>query len=219
MFQENVEVSSKAYFDYLSGKKYPKLLVRLVFFLLELSFRPNARELRGKVLDIGCGLGHFFKVYPEAYGIDLNPYCVQYCTERGYKCVQGDVYHIPFPSEFFDGVLLCHVLEHLDDPDGALTEVGRVLKPGGILSIRVPTASGFRVDSTHKVFFDYAKLTSLLSRYGLKIVRARYYPVPWRALGELIVYNELRAVAAKQDHGLSELTNPTDDDQRGCIHG
>jgi len=209
MFQENVEVSSKSYFDYLSGKKYPKLLVRLVFFLLELSFRPNARELRGKVLDVGCGLGHFFKVYPQAYGIDLNPYCVQYCTERGFKCVQGDVYHIPFPSEFFDGVLLCHVLEHLEAPDRALAEIGRVLRPGGILSIRVPTASGFKVDRTHKVFFDYPKLAQALTEHEFEVRKARYYPVPWRRLGEWIVYNELRVLAVKRDRACErlELTN------------
>jgi SAM-dependent methyltransferase len=198
MYRGDQATTSRAYFEYLTGAGYPRWLVRLVFALLERSFRPHRREFQGRVLDVGCGIGHFFRVYPDAIGVDHNFYCVRYCVERGYRCIQGDLYHLPFPAESFDGVLLCHVLEHLEAPEAALDEVRRVLKPGGILSIRVPTATGFKVDRTHRTFFDYPRLVHVLMPRGFSIVAKRYYPIPWRALGELIVYNELRVLAVKK---------------------
>jgi len=172
--------------------------MRAVFALLERSFRPHLEEFRGRVLDIGCGIGHFLRLYPDAFGVDHNFYCVQYCVKQGYRCVQADLYHLPFPAESFDGVLLCHVLEHLEAPEAALEEVHRVLRPAGVVSIRVPTATGFKVDRTHKTFFDYPRLARALVPRGFSIVAKRYYPIPWRWLGELIVYNELRVLAVKR---------------------
>ncbi len=67
------------------------------------------------------------------------------------------------------------------------------------MSIRVPTATGFKVDRTHRTFFDYPRLVQALRPLGFTIIAKRYYPIPWRWLGELIVYNELRVRAAK--HG------------------
>ncbi len=199
MYRGEEMTTSRAYFEYLTGAGYPRWLVRLVFAVLERSFRPHLREFHGRVLDVGCGLGHFFRLYPDAFGIDHNFYCVRYCVERGYRCVQGDLYRLPFPAESFDGVLLCHVLEHLEAPEAALEEIHRVLRPGGVLSIRVPTATGFKVDRTHRTFFDYPRLVRVLAPRGFSILAKRYYPIPWRWLGELIVYNELRVLALKRD--------------------
>jgi SAM-dependent methyltransferase len=193
-----MEVTSEAYFEYLSGKGQPRLLLRLDFFFRAFYFRSIARELNGTVLDIGCGLGHFLQVYRQAVGMDINRHCVEYCLARGFKCLQGSIYHIPFPNGFFDGIVVSHVLEHLDDPDTAVVEVSRALKPGGRLSVRVPSASGFKVDSTHKIYFDYPRLASVLEKHGFEIISSRYYPIPWRAVGELITYNELRVTGVKK---------------------
>ncbi len=198
MYKGDQTTTSREYFEYLTGKDYPQWLVRLVFAVLERSFRPHRKEFQGRVLDAGCGIGHFFRVYPEAFGVDHNFYCVRYCVEQGYRCVQGDLYCLPFPAESFDGVLLSHVLEHLEAPEVVLEEVRRVLKPGGVLSIRVPTATGFKVDRTHRTFLDYPRLVRLLQPRGLRVVAKRYYPIPWRWLGELIIYNELRVLAIRE---------------------
>lgn len=48
------------------------------------------------------------------------------------------VYHLPFPNNFFDCIILSEVLEHLGEEDTALQEIKRVLKKDGILLVTVP---------------------------------------------------------------------------------
>lgn len=51
---------------------------------------------------------------------------------------QGDLLALPFAANSFDGVVLTEVLEHCMDPVGAVAEVRRVLKPGGLLLVTSP---------------------------------------------------------------------------------
>lgn len=56
---------------------------------------------------------------------------------------QADAAHLPFASQTFDAVISNHSLEHFDDLEGALAEIGRILKPTGALYVAVPDASTF----------------------------------------------------------------------------
>jgi len=47
----------------------------------------------------------------------------------------ADVFDLPFDNDFFDHVFVCFLLEHLSEPDRALTELKRVLKPGGTITV------------------------------------------------------------------------------------
>lgn len=52
--------------------------------------------------------------------------------------VQMDITGLTFPDEYFDAIICNHVLEHIPDDNAALSELYRVLKPGGWASIQVP---------------------------------------------------------------------------------
>lgn len=52
--------------------------------------------------------------------------------------VRGDAAHLPFPDGTFDRIIASEVLEHLGNDAGAIAELTRVLKPGGILAVTVP---------------------------------------------------------------------------------
>jgi SAM-dependent methyltransferase len=52
--------------------------------------------------------------------------------------LQGDTYRLPFGSSTFDCVIASEVLEHLLHDDMAITEMMRVLRPGGVLAVSVP---------------------------------------------------------------------------------
>jgi SAM-dependent methyltransferase len=52
--------------------------------------------------------------------------------------VVGDALRLPFPSESFDRVIAAEVLEHIPDDSGAVSELARVLRPGGTLAVTVP---------------------------------------------------------------------------------
>lgn len=55
----------------------------------------------------------------------------------------ASIYDLPFPDETFDGVFAHAVFEHLREPDRALAELCRVLKPQGLASVRSPDWGGF----------------------------------------------------------------------------
>lgn len=58
--------------------------------------------------------------------------------ETGLDIRHGTMEAQAFPSYFFDSIAFCHVLEHIKDPQAALREACRLLKPGGEVVIWVP---------------------------------------------------------------------------------
>jgi len=58
-----------------------------------------------------------------------------------------DLEQIPWPwkDNSVDEILMSHCLEHLDDPMGAVKEISRILKPGGIVNVYLPNFSGSMV--------------------------------------------------------------------------
>ena len=96
---------------------------------------------KGKILDVGCGEGVLVEEYRhkgwDIEGLDLN-----YESEFVRR---GDVRGLPYLDATFDIVLFLDTLEHLPfiDQPKSLTEIGRVLKPGGYVVISVPNLAHF----------------------------------------------------------------------------
>jgi ubiquinone/menaquinone biosynthesis C-methylase UbiE len=101
----------------------------------------------GKVLDVGCQYGmlgaDLIRRGYEYWGIDISEGVIRTArtmsTSKGINgaahFIQGDAEALQFPSGFFDVVVMSYVLEYLDSDDKALSEVRRVLKPGGFLIV------------------------------------------------------------------------------------
>jgi SAM-dependent methyltransferase len=96
---------------------------------------------RGNLLDVGCGCGAFLQAAGRrgwsACGVEINPRLAglarQVCPDV--RC--GDIENAGFPDNYFDVVTLWNIFDEVLDPIGFLTEIQRVLKPGGLLFIRV----------------------------------------------------------------------------------
>lgn len=96
---------------------------------------------RQNVLEVSCGHGGGASYLartqqPEKYtGLDLNPTGVEFCKKRhlvpGLDFVQGDAQHLPFPDNSFDVVINVEASHCYPDFPRFLSEVARVLKPGG----------------------------------------------------------------------------------------
>ena len=106
------------------------------------SYADRLGDLGGKrVLDIGCGLGGKTVAYAEANarvtGVDLSEKNVAQCSafarSRGVEAsfAAGDAERLPFAGGSFDAVIANDSLEHFGNPERALVELARVLKPGG----------------------------------------------------------------------------------------
>ena len=91
------------------------------------------------VLDVGTGEGQVARVaaavdgVARVVGVDFSRAQLDVARQRGGgpSYVRGVAGALPFPSESFDAAIACLVFEHIDDAQGAIAEVGRVLRPGG----------------------------------------------------------------------------------------
>ena len=77
----------------------------------------------GRILDIGGGTAHIKDFRPDIISTDILSF-------PGIDVV-ADAHRLPFPDEFFTGVVMLDVLHHLERPIEFLREASRVLKPGG----------------------------------------------------------------------------------------
>ncbi|EGF54737.1 class I SAM-dependent methyltransferase [Actinomyces sp. oral taxon 170] len=102
------------------------------------------------LLDVGCGPATITADLAEhvapgrVVGLDAAPGALEAAratlAERGLsgqvELTTGDVMALPFDDDSFDVVHAHQVLQHLSDPVGALTEMRRVARPGGIVAVR-----------------------------------------------------------------------------------
>lgn len=98
----------------------------------------------GEALDVGCGAGYLTLLLAGRYpalsltGIDFSIAQVRTAEKARQKagvgnCTfhQGNAMHIPYPDGRFDVVLSAGSIKHWPDPEQGLTEIRRVLAPGG----------------------------------------------------------------------------------------
>lgn len=113
-----------------------------------------------RVFDCGCGPGFHLRLMAalrplELVGLDADPGQIRKAMQAQTPAalVHGDCAHLPFQDCSFDKVLLTEVLEHVPDDLIALTEIFRVLRPGGLLAVSVPHARyPFRWDPISSVW-------------------------------------------------------------------
>ncbi len=124
-----------------------------------------------RLLDVGCGPGTITAglaraVAPgEAVGIDLSEEILtqarDYAAGEGVGNVRftfGDVYQLDYEDGVFDVVYANQVLQHLTDQPLALREMRRVLKPGGILSVRETDYATMCPSPKFPEFEDWSRL-------------------------------------------------------------
>jgi len=97
------------------------------------------KKPHGRLLDIGCADGtttyQIKKRFPKLKitGLDYYKETIDFAkkTKPQIHFVHGDAHELPFGNETFDIVTAIEVLEHLEKPKKVLSEIKRVLKPGG----------------------------------------------------------------------------------------
>lgn len=115
---------------------------------VRLGARMRVRSLVGglpqgsRVLDIGCGRGVMLRALldlgHEAHGVEISEDAASGVDERAEVHIAPDLADAGFAANSFDAVILWHVLEHLPRPDLTISELRRIIRPGGRLIIAVP---------------------------------------------------------------------------------
>jgi len=98
-------------------------------------------DLRGKrILDVGCGKGRFARIFheeepdAELWGLDISEEMLRF-VPPGIHTRAGSMTELPFENDFFDGAYATESLEHAVEIEKAVSEMCRVVKPGGRIAI------------------------------------------------------------------------------------
>ncbi len=130
-------------------------IISIFFKMCYRKIRPLLNLQDGmKLLDAGCGTGSLLKELSGSgqelnlYGIDLSPEMINAARvklkdAKHIELFEGSAADLPFQSNYFDYVVCMNSLHHHANPNQSLTEMTRVLKPGGVMILM----DGF-VDST-----------------------------------------------------------------------
>jgi ubiquinone/menaquinone biosynthesis C-methylase UbiE len=168
------------------------------------------------IVDIGCGDGLATSLAADLnpghqfVGIDWSADALRQARARGLALVRAGVEgaDLPLASASADAVIMSEVIEHLVDPDSALDEAFRILKPGGSLLLSTPNLAAWynrgllafgvqpmfsevslrgvfgrpgRQVAGHLRMFTRRALTGLLVSRGFDLIKvegARYHDVP-----------------------------------------
>ena len=163
-------------------------------------YRWHIRRLRlGRTLDVGCGLGrNLHHLGPDAVGVDHNAHAVAIARSEGltaYTTAEFATTADAVPAGY-DSMLLAHVAEHMDRASAVeiLETYLPYLKPGGRLVVITPQEAGYRSDSTHVRFVDFAAAQDLAHAAGLRTERTYSFPFP-RFVGRFFTFNEFVTIA------------------------
>lgn len=148
-------------------------------------------EKGSRVLDAGCGYGrelkHFIDSGFDTYGIDLSAEMLKLAKGRNPQAylAKMPVDNLDFPDGQFDGVWCRGVLHHLPRPQitSALKEIGRVLKPNGILFIHCREGEGEVVlkedlsSGLERIFTQVSEeeLRTMVTNAGFEVIKSYAY--------------------------------------------
>ena len=172
----------------------------------------------GTVLDVGCGSGQTLTWFMNrfgawrALGCDVSAEAAAAASQLGFEISQASALALPYPTASVDVVISLDVLQHvpLDGGDEtALSEMRRVLKPGGWLFVRTNAQSFPRsADDREYQFHRYepVELQHKLQRAGFVVRRLSRLNA---LLGLAEIPRELRArrVQSSEYHGILATTN------------
>ena len=151
--------------------------------------KSKAKRLR--LLDVGCGPGHFLEQLDlalfEPHGVEPVGEAVAIAKKKGLDVFQGDVLATPLGSAKYDVVTLWHVLEHIGQPGVALSRIHSALDEQGIVVIATPNTHSlackmgreywFHLDTPrHLHLFNESNCERILENSGFKVIHRSFLP-------------------------------------------
>ena len=144
---------------------------------------------RGRLLELGASYGHSLALARErgwdVVGVELSPTASEHARSHfGLNVFNCDLADAPLADGSFDAVIGWHVLEHVRNPKDQLLRLAALLKPGGMLGLRVPNIESFGARAAgqwwpwmcppaHLWFFSSATLPRLLRASGFEVKEVR----------------------------------------------
>lgn len=153
---------------------------------LYLGIKNASRFIKGRTLDVGCATKPYEFLFdvPVYHGLEIDS-TIHRAESRADFYYDGG--RFPFQDEEYESAITNQVLEHVFNPDEFLSEINRVLKPGGHFLLTIPF-----VWDEHEQPYDYARYSSfglkhLLEKHGFEIVWSEKSVNDFRVIFQLAV--------------------------------
>jgi SAM-dependent methyltransferase len=180
--------------------------------------RATAGISGARILDCGCGTGsnlQMLRSYGRACGFDLTSVGARFARQHGHHVARASIDAIPFQSGTFDLVTSFDVFQTLPDPveRAAITEIARVLKPGGHVLLHVAALDVLHgrhsVLSEEKRRYTPSRLRSIVEQGGLQIERLTFDHMSLLPLMLPVrVWHRMTASGGAVEAGEGEITVP-----------
>ncbi|TSC88471.1 MAG: methyltransferase type 11 [Microgenomates group bacterium Gr01-1014_5] len=185
---------------------------RLVILNLVKKYTQGKKSLN--ILDAGCGTGMLAKklqTIGRVTGVDISPEAIKYAQQRDVQARLASVTELPFKDNTFDLIVSIDVLYHqlVNNDLKAISEFKRVLKPRGVLILKVPAYNWLRgshdivVHTKHR--YTANELKQLTTKTGLKILKASYFA---SFLLPLAIVKRLIESVMRPKHAGSDVSSP-----------
>ena len=177
---------------------------------------------KARLLDIGCSYGFFLKLAGEqgwrVDGVELSKEASQHCKKTwGIDVFCGEVENAGFPENYFDVVTAIEVIEHLADPKVFLSQIKRILKPGGILYLVTPDLGSlssrllryrwWSYRKMHLYYFSRKTINVFLNNNGFSVLSTAPYKKTFRLNYIMRQFNQIgySKALSKSLSGLKKL--------------
>lgn len=138
--------------EYISHSNNAKGIINNIYKIVRNYTLSGKRKLidslsknKGVLLDIGCGTGEFLNVCKrsgwETMGIEPGNDARKYASEKHQLTVHESIESVKNLNSHFDIITMWHVLEHVDDLNGTIETLKKILKKNGTLLIALPNCS------------------------------------------------------------------------------
>lgn len=196
------------YLQYLNDKdQFPRSLVHgPIRRFLRTHLDPLSPESR--LLDAGCGNGIESGPYAElleVHGVDNQAEHIAHCRKTYSRAHYhlSDLARLDFPENHFAAVLMNQVIEHLERPVEVVSEVRRVLEPGGVLIVATPNYGNFAwplIENTYHRWFvsDFDSEENHVTHYTADLLRRHLADFVDVEVGTVCVRTILVATACKK---------------------
>lgn len=148
-----------------------------------LNLKMSLKNMRGNVLDVGCGRQKLRKVIEEnnlKYISLDHPSIYKRQRSENVPDILADITSVPLNNNSIDNVLLFMVLEHLPDSTEGLLEIYRILKKKG--KVFVSTIENYPSHDAPNDYFRYRipGVVSILKKAGFKIIKTQSWGNIWQ---------------------------------------